>query len=564
MSAPKVLHNQLRLFLPMMVLAIVGAFLFGGHKSYAATKTWTGGGGDSNLSTAGNWTGGAPSSGDDLVFPAPSGSSTDVTLTASFTANSITINGDSNASDLYNIYFNAASAKTLTVSSTITVGHKVGISTDSDTTLAISTGGSISAKNDANVVIGGPLAVGTGTITIGIDSTPTLSSELGGLTIASGVTGSGVLNIFGMLTNIANNNGYSGSIVMNKSRLTVDAASDIGTSTSALTMIASRLSLGPGSGDLTIANDITFNGNYLGASNADAEIGSEAIYHGGGAGTYTLSGDITLLSDILVDPYTGPLSFTGSLAGSYLFGITSVYQVESKLIVNASPNTSLIANGTYTLVDGEVTISDSDANTDLLTQRDTTLVINGVRGKIILSSGSYLKGTGTVGDVNIFTNSHLAPGQSPGCLNTGSLSFSENSNYDVDVNGATVCSGYDKATVTGTVALSNANLNVSLGSYKPAVGTSFTIIQNDGSDAVSGTFKNLANGATFTVGTKIFKINYAGGDGNDVVLTVVSTPNSPATGFKTLGTSFAGVAVATVSGFAMLSSAKRTRRTSRR
>jgi hypothetical protein len=51
------------------------------------------------------------------------------------------------------------------------------------------------------------------------------------------------------------------------------------------------------------------------------------------------------------------------------------------------------------------------------------------------------------------------------------------------------------------------------------VGATFTIINNDGTDAVTGTFAGLAQGATFVVGGETFQINYKGGDGNDVTLT---------------------------------------------
>jgi hypothetical protein len=55
-----------------------------------------------------------------------------------------------------------------------------------------------------------------------------------------------------------------------------------------------------------------------------------------------------------------------------------------------------------------------------------------------------------------------------------------------------------------------------------------TIINNDGVDAVTGTFTNLPEGATITAssGAK-FKISYHGGTGNDVVLTQISLPAQP-------------------------------------
>ena len=70
--------------------------------------------------------------------------------------------------------------------------------------------------------------------------------------------------------------------------------------------------------------------------------------------------------------------------------------------------------------------------------------------------------------------------------------------------------------------------------FKPAVGQSYTIIDNDSNDAVTGTFNNLAEGATFTVDGYVFKISYVGGTGNDVVVTVQSVPTTPNTGFTML------------------------------
>ncbi|MGH8103834.1 MAG: choice-of-anchor Q domain-containing protein, partial [bacterium] len=70
--------------------------------------------------------------------------------------------------------------------------------------------------------------------------------------------------------------------------------------------------------------------------------------------------------------------------------------------------------------------------------------------------------------------------------------------------------------VVGAVTLAGT-LNVILG-FTPATNDTFTIILNDGADAVVGTFAGLPEGATFTVGTEAFRITYAGGDGNDVVL----------------------------------------------
>jgi Dockerin type I domain len=55
--------------------------------------------------------------------------------------------------------------------------------------------------------------------------------------------------------------------------------------------------------------------------------------------------------------------------------------------------------------------------------------------------------------------------------------------------------------------------------FTPTVGNTFIILDNEGLDAVTGTFAGLAQGATVSAGGQSFTISYTGGSGNDVVLT---------------------------------------------
>jgi len=54
-----------------------------------------------------------------------------------------------------------------------------------------------------------------------------------------------------------------------------------------------------------------------------------------------------------------------------------------------------------------------------------------------------------------------------------------------------------------------------------SVGTVLTVIDNYGTNPISGNFLNLRDGATITAGSNTFQANYEGGDGNDLTLTVV-------------------------------------------
>jgi len=54
-------------------------------------------------------------------------------------------------------------------------------------------------------------------------------------------------------------------------------------------------------------------------------------------------------------------------------------------------------------------------------------------------------------------------------------------------------------------------------SFKPEVGTRFTIIDNTGSNSISGTFAGLAEGGVINLGSQSYFITYQGGDGNNDV-----------------------------------------------
>ncbi|MBV9215363.1 MAG: carboxypeptidase regulatory-like domain-containing protein [Acidobacteria bacterium] len=71
------------------------------------------------------------------------------------------------------------------------------------------------------------------------------------------------------------------------------------------------------------------------------------------------------------------------------------------------------------------------------------------------------------------------------------------------------------------------------GTDTPVPGQSFMIISNDSTDPVNGTFAGLPDGAlipNFLGSALTARIFYSGGDGNDVVIRVLSTPTAAATG----------------------------------
>jgi autotransporter-associated beta strand protein len=150
-----------------------------------------------------------------------------------------------------------------------------------------------------------------------------------------------------------------------------------------------------------------------------------------------------------------------------------------------------------------------------------TLLVDGsiVNSTTTVNSGGTLGGHGTTGVVNVASGGHLAPGNSPGLLSTGNLSLVSGATFEEEIGGTAAGSGYDQVRVNGSVNLGNATLNISLvNSFVVTATDNFTIINNDGSDAVTGQFAGLVEGARLAVGSRTFIITYHGGDGNDVVL----------------------------------------------
>src|SRR5207247_8336103 len=116
-----------------------------------------------------------------------------------------------------------------------------------------------------------------------------------------------------------------------------------------------------------------------------------------------------------------------------------------------------------------------------------------------------LAGTGTVGDVTVALG-HVAPGNNVGKMTTGNFTLnSGSSSLDIQLNGAVAEVGYDQIIANGGVNLTNPTLNVSLG-FSGAVSNQYIMISNDSADPVNGTFKNLPEGANFSVNGVHFQI----------------------------------------------------------
>jgi autotransporter-associated beta strand protein/YD repeat-containing protein len=149
-----------------------------------------------------------------------------------------------------------------------------------------------------------------------------------------------------------------------------------------------------------------------------------------------------------------------------------------------------------------------------------------------LEAATGVTSAGTTGSVTVNTGGIFVPEcagtsgySSPTTISTGNLSLAAGSNFDDVINSSTAGSGYGQVNVTGTVSLNGAYLNLT-GTRTNHDGDQIVLINNDGTDAVTGTFNNLPEGSAVVVNGVTYVLSYHGGTGNDVVLTNATPPST--------------------------------------
>jgi autotransporter-associated beta strand protein len=261
-----------------------------------------------------------------------------------------------------------------------------------------------------------------------------------------------------------------------------------------------------GTGELLLQGSVVTNS----ASSAATIIGN--IDLGGATRTFTVA-DGPADPDLVIGAVisngnvqksgVGTLDYAGSSSNTYGSTTVSAGTLRLAKLAAAAVPGSLTINGGTVLEIGSNQIADTSnvsVNTggtfDLHGVADTVGALTVVGGT--LTNGAAFAGRLTAGNTSFNSTSTLA-------MRLVDAATSDR----ITVNGM--------LTVGGTLAL---NPTQAL-----PIGTAITLIDNDGSDPVTGTFANLPQGATLLAGGQLFRISYTGGNGNDVVLTRTGGPS---------------------------------------
>jgi len=494
----------------------------------ADTCTWTGGGSDENFSTAANWSGcdngTVPESGDTLVFP----TSVDSDTTA---GDDRILNNDISSLSVAGITVSGGTYPAGDIDNYRITGNNITLT--GDLIGAPGTSYNRQMRLEIGLVAAAPVTVESVTTTAGLaigsnNVTVTNSFFNGGLTGSGGVTlrdaPTGV-GLGGPICGTADpsspfggdSSGFSGFVnVIGYSVSVTPRANDMLRHAAGITLDTdSTIVFTTDNGvDMTFATPIAINGGTIEAR----QVNEGSCTQPNSVTTITLTGSVTATGAVDVRLDHTNLTLSGAVTGGSGVSLVDGISKDWALRIGSEVFLSDTLTTTYT---------GNQSGTDPVAGDNQVVIVSaGATTGDVYVGGGTLKGSGTVGAITLVSGI-VAPGLSPGCLASGNLSYSGGT-LQIEINGATVCTEYDQQQVTGTVALAAATtLNISrLAAYVPALNASYTIISNDASDAVTGTFVGLAQGATVVVDGVTYTISYTGGDGNDVTLTVTAVDAS--------------------------------------
>ena len=138
-------------------------------------------------------------------------------------------------------------------------------------------------------------------------------------------------------------------------------------------------------------------------------------------------------------------------------------------------------------------------------------------GGLILASGKLVLSGNLRSDITA-SSSIFVPRGMPST--TGNLTVNTTATYQVQINGPVPGTQYDQLTVGGAVTVSGSLDLVAAPGL--GAGSSFIILNKTSAGAVSGAFVGKPEGSVFTASGYNWLISYAGGGGNEVVVTIAT------------------------------------------
>jgi len=270
--------------------------------------------------------------------------------------------------------------------------------------------------------------------------------------------------------------------------------------------------------------------------------GGPALTLNSGGSVQTLSGGIVYLpvgGDVVVNP--GGFGIPGATLSGNLGLDSGPHHITVGQNLVASGGPQCIISATIGETSGGGSLEKDGPGRLVLTGNNTYSGVTTVAGGwlqvdgsqpgsgVLVNSGGTLRGTGTVGYIQLADGSTVAPGDSPGILNCGLVEgpSSGAATLQIELDGTTPGSGYSQLNAHGLfVSLSGIRLSASL-NYASAVGDQFEIVNYGVPNPIIGTFNGLPQNGTLYIGSELFQISYTGGTGNDVVLSRQVTPPPP-------------------------------------
>jgi autotransporter-associated beta strand protein len=205
-----------------------------------------------------------------------------------------------------------------------------------------------------------------------------------------------------------------------------------------------------------------------------------------GAGTLTLADDVTTTAATAEASISGNLSLGDTTRTFTVANGAATRDLIISAVVSGAALAGLTKAGAGTMV-----LAGVNTYSFITTVDAGTLLIDGSlpsgNNLVQVNAGAFLGGDGTAGRVSSFgVTSALGRPAGPATATGGSLVL-DSAAFIAHLAGTAPGIGYDQLAVTGSVFLNNAQLTP-LRLFTSAVGDSFILLDNDGTDAVNGTF----------------------------------------------------------------------------